>query len=98
MAEEEAPADEEGANLGESDRATVPTEEGVQAEKTYTETAVPAPTIAPAPVAPIPPVEVAPAPLLTPYQRTLIILLGAFVILSWGIRRATLSKWQKTTK
>ena len=103
MAEEEAPVTEEpaegaGANLGETERSTAPTEEGIQAEKNFAETDVPSPTIAPAPVSPDSPVEVAPSSFLTPYQRTLIILLGAFVILSWGIRQATISKWQKAIK
>lgn len=34
-------------------------------------------------------------PLLTAYQRMLIILLGLFVILGWVVRRATIAKWQK---
>ena len=91
----EEPAAGEGANLGEAERSVSPTEEGIQAEKTFAATAIPTPTFIPTP--PVPPQPEA-APLLTSYQRMLIILLGLFVILGWALRRATISKWQKTSK
>ncbi len=97
MVEEEAPAAEEpaegeGANLGEADRSVTPTEEGIQTEKTFVATTVPTPTFIPTPPAPPQPET---APLLTPYQRMLIILLGVFIILGWVLRRVTVSKWQR---
>lgn len=36
-------------------------------------------------------------PLLSRYQRTLLILLMLFVLLAWVVRRATVAKWQKLT-
>ncbi len=91
------PTEEGGVNLGEVERTTVAAddaESGVQAEKTFAATTLPAPTITPTPF--VPPAQIESSPLLTPYQRTLVILLVSFVILGWLLRRATISKWQKS--
>ena len=95
----EEPAEETAENLGEAERATGTAddvEEGVQTEKTFAATALPAQTITPTPF--VRATQVESAPLLTPYQRTLVILLVSFIILGWLLRRATISKWQKATK
>lgn len=106
----EEPAEVAPENIGDAKRATAPVddaeqmeEEGAQAEKTFTAataTIVPTPTPTPAftpTPAPLPP-QAKSAPLLTSYQRVLIILLGVFVILSWGVRRVAISKWKKASK
>ena len=97
----EAPTAESGENLAAAPpapEATVEaTVEGAPAEKTVAATETPIPTDLPF-VRIAPPLEPEPAPLLTSYQRTLIILLGLFVIFSWVVRRATIAKWQRKSK
>jgi len=104
----EEPAEEAGENLAGTERAVTPPaqeaeEEGAQAEKTVAAatativpTATPTPTSLPT-LVPQPP-QVQPAPLLTFYQRVLIILLGVFVILSWVVRRVAVARWQRKSK
>ncbi len=83
MEEEAAPAEEEA---GLAERTTpLPTAEGVQAEKTDANAAVPASAMP----------EPEPQLLLTGYQRALVIFLGVSVFLSWALRRATIAKWRK---
>lgn len=96
----EAPDGEAGENLAETERAaTAPTEEPAEemdAEKAFTATALPTPTVIPVPLEA--PQVISSAPLLTPYQRVLIVLLVIFVLVSWGIRRAAVAKWRKAAK
>ena len=92
----EEPTDEMGENLSAPPPAA--TVEGVQAEKTYAATELPAPTMTPPSTRAMPEPEIKSAPLLTAYQRMLVILLGIFAILSWAVRRATIVKWQKKSK
>lgn len=94
----EAPAGEAGANLAETERAVpTPAEEPAEgmdtAEKAFTATPLPTPTVIPVPLET--PQVISSAPLLTPYQRVLIVLLVIFVLVSWGIRRAAVAKWRK---
>ena len=95
--EEEAPAAEMPAaeETGESLASAPPPETtaaGEPAEKAY------AATMTSDAARSIPEVQPEPEPLLTIYQRTLVILLGLFAMLSWLLRQATISKWRKASK
>lgn len=102
----EAPAAEESATeiaaagapaIEEAESPADAAEEGVEAEKAYAATPEAMPTMPP-PTRTIPAEELESPPLLTPYQRGLVILLGFFAILSWVVRRAAVAKWRKVAK
>ena len=98
MADAEVPAEETGENLASAPPAPEVTAEGAAAEKAVASTETPAPTALPEARTFDPELQPEPTPLLTSYQRTLVILLGLFAILSWVVRGATVAKWQNKSK
>lgn len=95
--EKEMPAAEDSSENLAGAASPAATAAGTRAEKTYAATPEAMPTMLP-PTRTIPAEELESPPLLTPYQRALVILLGFFAILSWVVRRATIAKWRKAAK
>jgi len=101
---EESVAEAEAGNAA-SDRAVAtemvepePTEgESFAAEKALTPTLMPTPSPTPFPV---PDVETQrePAPLLTGWQRILLIVIVLLSLIAFALRRKAISKWQKTSR